>query len=232
MTDYQLQRLNMVESQVRPSDVTDQRILRAMLEMPREKFVPPALASMAYMDEAVPARANAARGEGRYLLAPRVFGKLVNLADIGPDCAVLDVGCASGYSTAVLARLARRVVGLECDEHLAQQAGRMLADMGVANAKVVKGGLAAGASAEGPFDAIVLNGAVPSVPKALLDQLADGGRLVAIVAEERAAAPAGEAAVCRALVWRRTRGTFDSRPAFDAWGPPLPGFAVPASFVF
>lgn len=232
MTDYQLQRLNMVESQVRPSDVTDQRILRAMLEMPREKFVPPALASMAYMDEAVPARASAARGEGRFLLAPRVFAKLVNLADIGPDCAVLDVGCASGYSTAVLARIARRVVGLECDEDLVQQAGRLLAEMNISNAKVVKGSLAAGVPAEGPFDAIMLNGAVPSVPKALLDQLGEGGRLVAIVAEQRDSAPAGEPAVCRAQIWRRSRGVFDSRPAFDAWGPPLPGFAVPAGFVF
>ena len=109
MTDSKLQRLNMVESQVRPSDVTDRRIIKAMLDVPRERFVPPLLASMAYMDEPVPF--DAVNGEsGRYLLAPRTFAKLVQLAEIGPDATVLDVGCATGYSTAVLAQLAKRVV--------------------------------------------------------------------------------------------------------------------------
>ena len=112
MTDSNLQRLNMVESQVRPSDVTDRRIIKAMLEVPREKFVPAALASMAYMDEPVPLAAR--NGSGiRYMLAPRTFAKLVQLAEIDPEAVVLDVGCAAGYSTAVLARLAKRVVAVE-----------------------------------------------------------------------------------------------------------------------
>jgi protein-L-isoaspartate(D-aspartate) O-methyltransferase len=228
MSDFRLQRLNMVESQVRPSDVTDQRILRAMLEVPRERFVPPALAGMAYMDEQVAARTNAARGEGRYLLAPRTFAKLVHLADIGPDCAVLDVGCASGYSAAVLAKLARRVVALDCDEDLVQDARRMLGELEVANTTVIRGALAEGVAVEAPYDAIVLEGAVPAVPRSLLEQLAEGGRLVAIVADE----PAGGSAVCRAQVWRRSGDSYDSRPAFDAGAAPLPGFAVPAGFVF
>ena len=117
MTDSKLQRLNMVESQVRPSDVTDRRIIKAMLEVPREKFVPASLASMAYMDEPLPV--GTANGAGaRYLLAPRTFAKLVQLADVGPESRVLDVGCATGYSTAVLARLAKRVVAVESDQEL------------------------------------------------------------------------------------------------------------------
>jgi len=228
MTDFRLQRLNMVESQVRPSDVTDQRIIRAMLEVPRELFVPPALASMAYMDEPVPVLAGDRRGEGRHLLAPRTFAKLVHLAEVGPDSAVLDVGCASGYSTAVLARLARRVVAVEPDQELAQQAVRVLESLDAGGATVLRGPLPAGAPAEGPFDAILLNGAVPAVPRALLEQLADSGRLVAIVADAAASPPQ----LGRAQVWRRAGNTFDARPAFDAGAAPLPGFEAPAGFVF
>ena len=129
MTDSNLQRLNMVESQVRPSDVTDRRIIKAMLEVPREKFVPAALASMAYMDEPVPLAAR--NGSGiRYMLAPRTFAKLVQLAEIDPEAVVLDVGCAAGYSTAVLARLAKRVVAVESDKDLAEQARRLLGGIG------------------------------------------------------------------------------------------------------
>src|SRR3954471_2058611 len=104
LIDSKQQRINMVESQVRPSDVTDRRIIRAMLEVPREAFVPASLQALAYMDEAVPATEGAGAGPTRYLLAPRIFAKLVQLAEIGRDAVVLDVGCATGYSTAVLAR--------------------------------------------------------------------------------------------------------------------------------
>ena len=119
MTDSKQQRLNMVESQVRPSDVTDRRIIKAMLEVPREAFLPAELRSLAYIDDAVPVR----RGkDARYLLAPRVFAKLVQLAELAPEAVVLDVGCATGYSTAVLAKLAKRVVAVECDAALADRA--------------------------------------------------------------------------------------------------------------
>jgi protein-L-isoaspartate(D-aspartate) O-methyltransferase len=224
MSDSGVQRLNMVESQVRTSDVTDRRILSAMGEVPREAFVPAALASMAYMDEAIPAvERTDGREAARSLLAPRTFAKLVQLAAIGPDSVVLDVGCATGYSTAVIARIARRVVAVEADEALAERARRILAELGVGNAIVLRGPLADGAPAEAPFDAIVLNGAVPAVPRSLLEQLADGGRLVAIVAE---------GALARAQVYMRSKKTFDSRRAFEAVAAPLPGFEVPAGFVF
>jgi protein-L-isoaspartate(D-aspartate) O-methyltransferase len=226
MTDFYEQRLNMVESQVRPSDVTDQRIVRAMLEVPRERFVPAGFAAIAYSDGPVPVAVPASRGPGRSeprcLLPARTFAKLVQLAEVGPQSAVLDVGCASGYSTAVLARLAQRVVAVEADRDLARAAAATLEELGAANAKVVEGPPAAGAPAGGRFDAIILNGAVPAVPPALLEQIADGGRLVAMLRK---------GPVCRAHVWRRSGKAVDGQPAFDGAAAPLPGFEVPAEFV-
>jgi protein-L-isoaspartate(D-aspartate) O-methyltransferase len=222
MTDSTLQRINMVESQVRTSDVTDRRIIKAMLEVPRETFVPASRASMAYMDEAVPV--GAANGTAaRYLMAPRTFAKLVQLAEVGPDAAVLDIGCATGYSTAVLAKLAKRIVAVECDKALAAQARQLLEQAGVVNAVVVDGALAAGAPGEGPFDSIILNGAIAMIKPQLLEQLKQGGRLAAVVAE---------GPVCRASVWRRVGKSFDVLPAFEAGAAALPGFETPAGFVF
>jgi protein-L-isoaspartate(D-aspartate) O-methyltransferase len=223
MTDSKQQRLNMVESQVRPSDVTDRRIIRAMLEVPREAFVPGELQPLAYMDDAVPVRRAGNGAEARYLLSPRVFAKLVQLAEIGPEAVVLDIGCASGYSTAVLARLAKRVVAVEADEGLAASAAATLRRLGVSNAMVVPGPLTAGAPERGPFSAILLNGAVPEAPQSLLDQLGSSGRLVGVLAQ---------GSLGRATVWQRAGTTMDARAAFDAGAPPLPGFAREAGFVF
>jgi protein-L-isoaspartate(D-aspartate) O-methyltransferase len=221
MTDSIEQRLNMVESQVRPSDVTDRRIIRAMLEVPREAFVPEGLRALAYMDEAVPVGQGAGGRPARTLLAPRTFAKLVQLAEIEASAVVLDVGCATGYSTAVLARLARAVVALEADAALAGRATATLRRLEVNNALLIEGPLAAGAPSHAPFDAIVLEGAVPRVPHDLLEQLKDGGRLVCVSAQ---------AAFGRAEVWRRSGKAFDARPAFDAGADPLPGFTVEAGF--
>ena len=223
MTDSSLQRLNMVESQVRPSDVTDRRIIKAMLEVPREAFVPAALAPLAYMDQAVPLSAGANGRGARHLLAPRTFAKLVQAAEIDERATVLDVGCASGYSTAVLAKIAALVVGLESDKALAATARRMLETLRLANVQIVEGALAAGAPGAAPFDAILLNGAVPAVPQALLEQLKDGGRLAAIV---------NDGPLCRARLWRRSGTGFAERAAFEAGAEPLPGFTAPAGFVF
>jgi protein-L-isoaspartate(D-aspartate) O-methyltransferase len=224
MTDFNEQRLNMVESQVRPSDVTDQRIIRAMLEVPRERFVPAELAAVAYSDGPVPVDGarRQGRGEPRCLLPARTFAKLVQLAGVGPQSTVLDVGCATGYSTAVLARLAKTVVALESDRDLAGAAGAALAEIGTDNTKVIEGPLAAGAPSGGRFDAILLNGAVSVVPPALLEQIADGGRLVAML---------HEGPVCRAHVWRRSGKTVTSQRGFDGAAAPLPGFEMPKEFV-
>lgn len=224
MIDSGLQRLNMVESQVRTSDVTDRRIIRAMLDIPREPFVPPAMASLAYSDAAL---AVAGQRTGnvpvRALLEPRTLAKLIQLADIDDDETVLDVGCATGYSTAVLARIAKRVVAVEPDKALAEAATAALASLGVANARVVRGELKAGVPGDAPFDVILLNGSVPSIPQGLCAQLRDGGRLVAVVSHGR---------VSRGHLTLRTGSAFDTQPAFEAAADPLPGFDAPAGFVF
>jgi protein-L-isoaspartate(D-aspartate) O-methyltransferase len=223
MTDATQQRINMVDSQVRPSDVTDRRIIKAMLEVPREAFAPAEMRALAYMDRALPVTKPGAAGAARALLAPRTLAKMLQLAGIEPDCTVLDVGCGTGYSTALLGRLAGKVVALEADPDLAEWARATLRKLDVAGVEVVQGPLAAGVPDEAPFDAILLNGAVPEVPQALLDQLKDGGRLVAIVAP---------GSYGRVQVWRRTGRSFGNVTAFDAAADPLPGFAREPGFVF
>ena len=181
MIDHATQRLNMVESQVRPSDVTDRRITRAMREIPRENFVPGPLKSIAYADEHL--KVADTGSTQRYILAPRLLAKLVQLLEIEPDGLVLDIGPATGYSTALLARLAQTVVSLEEDARLAERAQEALSALGVDNAVIIAGVMRNGASDEGPYDGILINGAVAEVPAALLDQLKDGGRCVAVSVE-------------------------------------------------
>ena len=223
MTDTIQQRINMVDSQVRPSDVTDRRIIKAMLEVPREAFAPGDMHALAYMDAALPVTKASAERAARTLLPPRTLAKMLQLAAVEPECSVLDVGCATGYSTALIGKLAGKVVGLEADPDLAERARAALNKVEAAGIKVVQGPLAAGVADEAPFDAILLNGAVPEVPQTLLDQLKDGGRLVAIVA------PTGYG---RVQVWRRTGRSFGSITAFDAAADLLPGFAHEPGFVF
>lgn len=218
MNDFATQRTNMVDSQVRPSDVTDRRILRAMLAVPREAFVPEQVKATAYMDEHL-----ALGQDRRFMLAPRTFAKLVQELAIGEDHAVLDVACGTGYSTAVLALLARSVVGLEENATLAARAQTALAGLGRTNAVIKTGALTAGAPEEGPFDAILINGCVADVPDMLLDQLKDGGRLGAVRADGR---------VGQATLWRRHGTSFDARPTFDAGAPLIPGFEKRPGFVF
>jgi len=224
MADLSVQRQNMVESQVRPSDVTDRRIPRAMGVVPREAFVDAGRKTLAYLDIDLPVETPGAQGRpDRVLLAPRTLAKLLQLAGVEPTDVVLDIGCATGYSSAILARLAQTVVALECDTGLAQEATRVLQSLGADNVAVVQGDLAAGYPGEGPFDVIVVEGAVASVPDALLGQLKDGGRLVAIRSDGRTG---------RAVLWRRTGGTISERDGFDAGAPFLPGFEPAQRFVF
>lgn len=223
MVDFAAQRANMVENQVRPSDVTDRRILRAMREVPRELFLPEEQRPLAYMDQDVPLSAGWAAGHKRALLAPRVLAKLIQLLELSEDHSVLDVGGATGYSAAVLARLAGRVVALESDPELVEAARKIQPAAANAPVQIVTSALADGFAAEAPYDAILLNGSVPDVPEPLLYQLKDGGRLAAVVSNGRFG---------KALQWRRTGGTFDSREAFDADAAPLPGFERTPVFQF
>lgn len=215
MPDFAQQRLMMVDAQVRTNDVTDARIHGAMLSTPREAFVPDAKQAVAYMDGCV------ALGDGRALADPRSFAKLAQLAGVKSTDRVLDVGCASGYSAAVLGRLAREVVALERNTKLAGIARDALRVQ--ANVRVVEGDLPAGAAGQGPFDVIFINGALEVRPDALLDQLAEGGRLVCV---QRTSA--GSAA----RLYVRHEGAVSERAGFDAQLPVLPGFEKRSSFVF
>lgn len=221
--DYATQRKNMVESQVRPSDVTDRRIIRAMLELPRERFVPERFRAIAYMDGPVPLTPAEAGGPRRALLPARTLAKLVQAAEITSDAAVLDVGAGTGYGAALLAWLAGSVVALECDARLADTARATLREVGADKVAVVVGELTQGWPNEGPYDAILVEGAVDAITPELLDQLKDGGRLVAVVGNRTAG---------RATVWRRDGATFGGTAVFDAAADLLPGFEKAYVFAF
>jgi len=207
----------MVDGQVRTTDVTDSAILDAMLSVPREAFVPLARQPLAYIDEDIEV------APGRYLMEPSPFAKIVQLAEIAPGDVVLDVGCATGYSSAILSRLASSVVALECDPALAASASETLSGLGHDNVAVVEGPLEQGYPSEAPYDAIFVGGAVDEVPDALLSQLKDGGRLVAVVGR-------GNAGVAR--VFTRSGEVIASRRGFNAAVQPLPGFLRAPAFQF
>ncbi len=223
MIDTAVQRLNMVESQVRPSEITDRRIIRAMNEIPREEFVPLPMRQIAYSDGEVRLKTAQPGGQVRGLMAPRTFAKLLQLAKIDEGDVVLDVGCATGYSSAVIYRIAETVVALEQDPEMIEKAIELNEKLGLDNIVVVTGQLEAGYPSEGPFSAIILEGAVSKVPESLLDQLKDGGRLVAVVEN---------GSVSKAVVWHRFGENFDRSTAFEVSSPSLPGFSAPATFDF
>jgi len=215
---FTVARRHMVDSQLRPNKVTNDRLAQAMEQVPRELFVPKSLRGVAYLDEDIEI------ADGRHLMEPMVLARLLQAADVRGDDIVLDVACGSGYSTAVIARLAGTVVGVESDVALAERATALLTDLEVDNAAVVEGAFDAGLPDQGPYDVILLNGAVPAPPPALLDQLADGGRLVAVIRGDR---PTGQA-----IRFSRHGDGVTRKVLFDATCPPLPGFAAPAGFVF
>jgi len=217
MVDFKAARIAMVDRQVRPADVTDYAIIEAMLWAPRERFAPMAWREVAYAGEHMPL------GEARVTLDCRTFAKMLEAAHVGRDDLVLDLAPGLGYSTAVLSRLAAAVVGIEPDEAMARHAAQALTDLSVDNAVVTEGDPAAGEADHGPFDVIFVNGAIERAPDALLGQLKDGGRMVAIWRE----GPLGQ---CR--VTRRTGESFTTRRVFDANAPVLAGFEAPKAFVF
>ncbi|UWQ98618.1 protein-L-isoaspartate O-methyltransferase [Rhodobacteraceae bacterium S2214] len=215
MVDYSNRRTMMVDTQVRPSDVTKFPIIDAMLSVPREVYVPDQLREAAYMGEHVVLSAD------RVVLEPRTFAKMLEVLDVQPDHTVLDLGCGLGYSTAVLARLADFVAGVEDDEDLANEAQSILSENGVDNAAVMAGDLTEGAAKSGPYDIIIAQGAVEEIPATILDQLRDGGRIAAIFAE-------GSLGVVR--VGYKSNGIVSWRFAFNATAPTLSGFKKAAAF--
>ena len=226
MTGYEARRIAMVESQIRPNEVTDTRLLAAMRSLPRERFVPEALRGLAYMDEEIEVWPASEDGPARVLLSPMVQARLIQLADIEPQDTVLDVGCANGYSTAILANLAGHVVGVEPEPALAQAARANLSALGLANAVIVAAGLTKPPAGHGPYDVIVLEGSVPDVPEALLSQLKEGGRLVAV----RTCAPNMRQG--KAYLFVQVDGEARGVAQFDAGASPLPGLAPAPAFTF
>lgn len=210
MTDFAARRTMMVDTQIRPADVTKFPVIEAMLTIAREDFVPAAARPTAYMDGAV-------RLEGeRVILEPRTLAKMLDALNIQPDELVLDVGCGMGYSAAVIARLAEAVVAVEESEAMAEDAEAALGAADADNVAVVNAPLVAGAAKHGPYDVIVLQGGVQVVPTSLTDQLKEGGRIGCVFME-------GALGVCR--IGHKAAGSVTWRDAFNAAAPVLPGFA-------
>jgi protein-L-isoaspartate(D-aspartate) O-methyltransferase len=227
MADFALQRLAMVESQIRPNEVTDRRVIAAMLALPRERFVPSHLRDVAYIDEALEVFPSTDGAPARFLLAPMVLARLAQLASVEPEDTILDVGCSTGYSTAVLAGLGRSVIGLEPEPELVEAARIALRELKIDNAEIVTGALADGHPGSGPYDVVLLNGSVPEVPASLLAQLTEGGRLVTVIGCSPTNPSQG-----KAYLFVKVVGEASGVPHFDAGAQPLPGFAREAAFTF
>ena len=219
MTDFALARRNMVDGQLRPNRVTNTALLAAVSELPRERFLPEALRSVAYADDDVPL------GNGRFLMEPMVLARLIQALQPQPEEKALVVASGRGYGAALLCRLVKSVVAVESDAVLAGSAEQTIKDLGIVNIRQAVGKLETGAPAEAPYDAILIEGAVREIPRALLDQLAEGGRLTTITA-----APAGVLGAAQLIV--KDGGVTSGRPLFDAGTPALPGFAPPPRFAF
>ncbi len=219
MFDFAQARKFMVEGQIRTSDITEPGLVGAMADLARERFVPLSWKTLAYTDREIPA----AEGSCRLLPAPAVSARLILEADIQPADYVLHIGCTTGYATAILARLANSVVALEEDQALAKAASDNLAALDIGNIAVVTGPLARGYPAEGPYDAIIIEGSIEMLPDAFTGQLKDGGRLLAIIGTGRTG---------QGTLFRKTPKGLSGFPLFDAAAPLLPGFEKKAAFTF
>lgn len=209
MSDLAAARRAMVDSQVRPSDVTRYALIEAMLTIPRESFLPRGLREVAY------AEAEAEVGTGRYLATPRTLAKMIEAADVGPSDLVLELAPGTGYSTAVLAHMAEAVVAIEPEGDLVKRATEALAALEIDNAVVTEADPAAGDADHGPYDVIFINGAIETLPEALVSQLKEGGRLVAIVTD---------GATSRCVRYTKTSASVSQRAMFDASAHLLNGF--------
>jgi len=221
MANFAEQRRTMVDGQVRTGNVTDLHLLGALLAVPRERFVPQDKTGLAYLDRDIVV--SAVGRPIRKLLKPLVLAKLIDAAELTEHDSVLDIGCATGYSSAVLGRVAASVVALEEDPELAATAKRTLSELGVGNVTVESGALKSGWAAGGPYDVILFEGATEVTPQTLHDQLKPGGRLVCVLRQ----GPAGQA-----MLFRSLEGELSGRPIFGAAAQLLPGFERAAEFVF
>ena len=219
MTDFALARRNMIDGQLRPNRVTNATLLTAVADLPRERFLPDGLSSVAYADDDVPL------GGGRFLMEPMVLVRLAQALQPSAESKALVVASGRGYGAALLSRLVKSVTALESAAGLAGSAQQTMKDLGIENVQHVVGPMEAGAPATAPYDVILIEGAVREIPQAILDQLAEGGRLATVVAS-----PNGGLGVAQLVV--KEGGVTSGRPLFDAGTPALPGFAPPPRFSF
>ncbi|OSQ37767.1 protein-L-isoaspartate O-methyltransferase [Thalassospira mesophila] len=216
--DYQIARHNMVENQVRANKVTDPLVIAAMEEVPRELFLPESKRGIAYTDEDI------AIGNGRYAIEPMVIARLMQIGEIAQTDVALIVGAGYGYASALVSRVAETVVAVESDPVIAQAAEKIMQQNNYDNVIVVEGDAVTGYAKQSPYNIIMFDGAVAEVPQAILAQLAEGGRLLAVVREE------GKVGIAR--LYEREHGVIGHRDLFDAYVPYLPGFEPIESFVF
>ncbi len=210
-------RETMIDTQVRPNDVTDRRIHAALQDIPREPFLPKSRHALAYAEfehETAP---------GRWMWRSRDFAKLLQAADITAEDEVLDIAPGTGYSSAILSKLAAAVIGLETDQELAEAASARLDELDIDNADVVSGDLSAGLAGEGPYDVIFVNGSVDAPAQAWFEQLKDGGRLAVVVRTGKAS---------HACIYTKADNVISCRKVFDSAPPRLPGFEAAPSFSF
>jgi protein-L-isoaspartate(D-aspartate) O-methyltransferase len=219
MPDPAIARRNMIDGQLRPNSVTHPGLLAVMAELPREAFVLPALVSIAYSDDDLPLTG------GRYMMEPMVLARLMQAAQLRPADKALVVGAGTGYGAAVLAGLVQHVTALEQQADLAAIATRALGGLGLRNVAVAQGPLEAGWPKGAPYDLILIEGAISDLPEALLAQIADGGRLVAVWSQGRPGQGTARLTV-------KSGSNVSSRKLFDAATPHLPGFVKPQAFVF
>ncbi len=216
--DYVTARRTMVENQIRTNRITDPPVIAALNELPREAFLPEALRGIAYVDEDIPI------GGGRVLMEPLTIALLLQTAEITTTDVVLDVGAGVGYTAAAAARMASTVIALESDADLAARAREILAALDLPTVSVVEGALPVGYPLHAPYDVILFGGAIPAVPDAIFGQLAEGGRLVAVIG--------GENAMGKGTVFMKTGGIVSPRVVFDAGIPVLPEFIPTPTFQF
>ena len=217
MSSLATARQHMIDSQLRPNEVNDEQIIDAITSVNREKFIPKTLSGVAYNDD------NIQLNQNRSMMGPMVFARLVDAAKIKADDLVLDIGCATGYSSAVLANLAEAVVALEEDTELADNATKILADEECDNVAVVKGALVDGLAAQGPYDLIFINGMIDHIPDTIIDQIADGGRLICVLNDN---------GIGKATYVISDNGVVGKRTLFDATIPALHAFDIKKTFSF
>jgi protein-L-isoaspartate(D-aspartate) O-methyltransferase len=216
--DFSRARRTMVDCQILPNNVTDQRIIDAMMELPREMFVPKPKRSVAYVDESL------ALGFGRFLIEPMVAARLMQILELKSTDVALSIGAGTGYCIAILGRIVETVVAIEQIPTLAQNATKNLSELGIDNVAIIEGQLEGGAPKQSPYNIIFFDGAINEVPTAISDQLAEEGRLIAMIKKTNG--------ICQAHLMTRSGGVISGRNIFESSTPLLPGFDHKIAFLF